>query len=269
MKEKWRKNIFMKPKGKMSIIIMYGLVVLVSIMFIMVMHNKYKGIAAEESNRYNGNNKRKVLSPNERKELEKKIKEYVDNFFKKEVENVSWIKSKLVMGSKNPKIVVIEFSDFECPFCRAFAMSLRQVYEKYKEDVQIIFKHFPLSSGCNKYVNLNMHPYACDLAYASMCAYKYKKFKKFYDIVTSIRDRINDNSIVKILKNIKMNNNKYERCMSKYGKEIEEYVLKDVEDGMKIKISATPTIFINGRKIEGFVPPVILDIIFRRILSKE
>jgi protein-disulfide isomerase len=55
--------------------------------------------------------------------------------------------------------------------------------------------------------------------------------------------------------------------MSKYGKEIEEYVLKDVEDGMKINISATPTIFINGRKIEGFVPPVILDIIFRRILS--
>ena len=57
--------------------------------------------------------------------------------------------------------------------------------------------------------------------------------------------------------------------MKESKREIEKYISDDIEDGMKINITATPTIFINGRRIEGFVPPIILDEIFKWILEKE
>ena len=261
------RSIFMKPKGRTSVIIMYALMTFIGAMIVWVLDAKYShkyGIIAKEIERNGGKVKKKS-----RDELEAKIKEYVNNFFTKKVEDVSWIKSELVMGSKNPKIVLIEFSDFECPFCRAFAMSLRKVYEKYKDELQIVFKHFPLSTDCNPHLTLNMHPYACELAYASMCAHKYGKFEEFYNLATNIQNEIGDNTYMNILNSIGITKKDYISCMKESKREIEKYISDDIEDGMKINITATPTIFINGRRIEGFVPPIILDEIFKRILKKE
>lgn len=77
-----------------------------------------------------------------------------------------------VEGAKNPKVYLIEYSDFQCPYCKMFTPSLSQALTEYKDTVALVYRHFPLES---------IHPYARGLAEGSECANDQSKFWEFHD----------------------------------------------------------------------------------------
>lgn len=79
-----------------------------------------------------------------------------------------------VKGAKNPKVYLIEYSDFQCPYCKMFIPSITQALTEYKDSVAVVYRHFPLES---------IHPYARSLAEGSECANDQGKFWEFHDNV--------------------------------------------------------------------------------------
>ncbi len=79
-----------------------------------------------------------------------------------------------ITGAKKPKVTLIEYSDFECPFCQRFHPTVKQLLEKYPDDVAVVFRHFPLES---------IHPNARGYAVASECAAEQGKFWEFTDSI--------------------------------------------------------------------------------------
>lgn len=81
-------------------------------------------------------------------------------------------KNDHIMGAKKPKVTLIEYSDFECPFCQRFHPTIKQIAAKYPNDVAVVYRHFPLES---------IHPNARGYAVASECAGQQGKFWEFAD----------------------------------------------------------------------------------------
>ncbi len=79
-------------------------------------------------------------------------------------------------GAKNPKVTLIEYSDFQCPYCQQFNTSVQQALNEYSDKLMVVFRHFPLES---------IHPYARSLAEGSECAGQQEKFWEFHDAVFS------------------------------------------------------------------------------------
>jgi len=81
-----------------------------------------------------------------------------------------------VEGAKSPKVYLIEYSDFQCPYCKAFDATIQQALSDYKDKLAVVFRHFPLES---------IHTYARGLAEGSECAAEQGKFWEFHDTVFS------------------------------------------------------------------------------------
>ena len=147
-------------------------------------------------------------------------------------------------GKKDAGVTIVEFSDFQCPFCSRGAEIVTQIKKKYGGKVKIAFKHFPLP----------MHHDARAVAEASMCVHEQNadKFWSFHDLVFKNQDKLDKASLEKFVKDVKADVKKYNECMD--SKKFADYVKKDMEYGEKIGVKSTPTFFVNGQLISGAVP---------------
>jgi protein-disulfide isomerase len=144
-------------------------------------------------------------------------------------------------GPDDAKITIVEFADFQCPYCQASSYVIRQVVNEFGSDVRFVFRHFPI-----EYV----HPLAPALALASMCANEQGKFwpihDRFFQHQESIADR---NDIDLQAQAVGLNMRDYNNCM--LAKRWEEAINKDLSDAIQLGGRGTPTWLVNGKKIEG------------------
>jgi len=155
-----------------------------------------------------------------------------------------------IRGDVNAPITIIEYSDFECPFCQRFHPTLLQVLDAYKGDVQWVFRHFPLTS---------IHPNAQKLAEGSECAAELggnKAFWAYADAVFATSDYTNE-SLAAIAKNIGINSTKFSDCLT--SGRYTQYVQTVAEAGLAAGVNGTPGSFIigkngHGQLISGAVP---------------
>lgn len=148
-----------------------------------------------------------------------------------------------IRGNKNAKITIMEFSDYQCPFCSRFHDTMKQVMAKYPNQVRWVFKHFPLES---------IHPYAKKAAMAAECAGEQNKFWEYTDEIYANQQSLNDQYLSTAAKNIGLNTSKFESCLSS-----EKYASKvnaDLQQGQAYGVRGTPGSFINGQTIPGAVP---------------
>jgi uncharacterized membrane protein len=85
------------------------------------------------------------------------------------------------VGPADAPVTVVEFSDFQCPFCRLGAFNLNAAMNGHPGKVRMVFRNFPLDSACNRTVEQAMHPLACDAAKAAVCSQKQGKFQAVYE----------------------------------------------------------------------------------------
>jgi protein-disulfide isomerase len=165
-----------------------------------------------------------------------------------------------IYGKKGASVTVIEFSDFQCPFCSRAAETVTQLKKKYGNKIQLAFKHFPLP----------MHHDARPASEASMCVNDQgvDKFWKFHDAAFKNQDKLDKASLEKYAKESGADVKKFNECLE--AKKYASFVQKDLEYGEKIGVKSTPTFFINGQIVSGAVPiETFSDIIDEELSNKK
>ena len=160
-----------------------------------------------------------------------------------------------VTGGKDAKVTIIEFSDFQCPFCAKGADVLKEIKKKYGNKVKIAFKNFPLP----------FHNHAEQAAVAGLCANEQGSefFWKMHDAMFASQDSLDTEGLKKTAKKIGLKMDGFEKCLSenKYLAQVKA----EMEEGKKVKVKSTPTFFINGKLINGAQP---MDV-FSEIIDEE
>lgn len=156
------------------------------------------------------------------------------------------------LGNEKAKVTVVEFSDFQCPFCRSFWRdSLPQIKKEYIGigKIKFVYRDFPLS----------FHPGAEPAAEGASCAREQGKFWEFHDKIFEEQDKRGQGTIQFTASDVKkwagqvgLDVAKFNQCLD--SEKYKEEVAKDVADGTAAGVSGTPTTFINGRSLVGAQP---------------
>lgn len=158
-------------------------------------------------------------------------------------------------GGADAKVTIVEFSDFQCPFCAKGAELMDQVKKKYGNKVKIAFKNYPLP----------FHTHAKDAAHASLCAHEQKAeaFWKMHDAMFGDQTKLSREDLKASAKKIGINAEDFDKCMAsnKFMAAIEA----DVEQGKELGVQSTPTFFVNGQLVQGAYPIEV----FSEIIDKE
>jgi protein-disulfide isomerase len=146
-------------------------------------------------------------------------------------------------GPANAAITLVEFADFECPFCGGLYPTLKLVEKSYPDKIRFVFREFPLT---------NMHPHAQKAAEAAMCANEQGKFWEMHDSMYSNQAQLEVPALKQRAAVLKMNVGTFITCLD--SGRMADVVKKDQDDARKSGVSSTPTMFINGRLLSGNQP---------------
>jgi len=146
-------------------------------------------------------------------------------------------------GPADAPVTIVEFSDFECPFCRALFPTLERIEADYKDKLRVVYLQFPLAT---------MHTHARKAAEASLCAYEQNKFWPFHDAMFNDQQNLSVNDLKQKAKDLSLDMKAFNTCLDS-GKYLSE-IQSDMEEGVRVGISGTPAIFINGRLLIGAQP---------------
>src|SRR3989344_238781 len=153
--------------------------------------------------------------------------------------------SDIKIGPTDAKVKIVEFSDFQCPFCKAFHPSIKKVIEEYREEVLYVYKHLPLS----------FHSQAENAALASECANEQNKFLAYADKLFEEQDNWGKSEGTQNFKTyasqIKLNTLQFNQCLD--SKKYQEKINKDIKEAANFGVSGTPGTFINDRFESGAV----------------
>ncbi|MBI4411668.1 MAG: DsbA family protein, partial [Deltaproteobacteria bacterium] len=153
-------------------------------------------------------------------------------------------------GTPNAPVTIIEFSDFQCPYCRVAAANLKPSLAEYKKEVVFYFANYPLDSSCNPNITRPMHTVACTAAKAVLCAEREGKFWSYHDKVFENQKKLSKEMLLQIAESLEMNKEAFVQCLE--SEEINAKVKQDIELGTKLDVHGTPSIFINGRSFPAW-----------------
>lgn len=143
------------------------------------------------------------------------------------------------LGPKDATVTIIEFSDFQCPYCRRVQPALKQLLQEYPEAVKLVFRDFPLR---------NIHPQAQKAAEASQCAAEQQRFWPYHDKLFAVEDLLPQN-LKQYAQELGLDTTQFNACLDsgKYAEEVE----RDLQDGLTAGVNATPSFFVNGQPMAG------------------
>jgi predicted DsbA family dithiol-disulfide isomerase len=157
-----------------------------------------------------------------------------------------------VKGSANPRVTIVEFSDFECPFCNQVQGTLKQILESYGKDVRLVFKHLPLEG----------HQNSLPAARAAYCAAEQDRFWQFHDALFSARD-LSPPALEQIAKDLGLAPARFQTCLN--SEQSRAAIVKDLEAAKLFRIDSTPSFIVNGKLIKGALS--FAD--FQKIIEQE
>lgn len=160
------------------------------------------------------------------------------------------------IGPKNAKVTVIEFSDFECPFCKRSQEVNKRLRDKYKDKIQWVFRDFPL----------DFHENAMYAHMAANCAIPQDKYWEFFDIIFENTGNLEKNNVDYLATKAGLDKTKYNECMKDEEKLIAE-IHADMAEGQKFGVTGTPAFFINGIFVSGALPFESFDEIIKKELE--
>jgi len=144
-----------------------------------------------------------------------------------------------VLGPADAPVTLVEFSDFQCPYCAAAVPQIAAVLKTYPKQVKLIFKQYPLET----------HSQAALAAAAALAAQKQGKFWQMHDAMFANRDNLSRQNLLALAQKIGLDMKRFESDLN--STEVRETIIRDVQDGDKAGVQGTPTLFINGQRYNG------------------
>jgi len=166
------------------------------------------------------------------------------------IENAPW------RGGKNAPVTIVEFSDFECPYCASANNTLRQLLQEYGDRIKIVYKHLPLSE---------LHAQAQNLAVAGVCAYQQDNqvFWRFHDWVFANNRGLSLGKIKDMAAKLGIDRAFFDQCIE--ASEARALVNKDLKEAERLGFNATPAFLVNGIVLNGAQPIKT----FRQLIEAE
>jgi len=156
-------------------------------------------------------------------------------------------------GDAKAPVTIVEWSDFQCPFCNRVGPTLAQIEEEYGDEVAIAFKHLPLS----------IHPKARGAHIASEAAHRQGKFWEMHDKIFENQRDMNPESFVRYAGELGLDVDRFEKDVA--SAEVKAKVDADSAQASKLGVTGTPAFFINGRFLSGAQPFPS----FKKIIDEE
>lgn len=147
------------------------------------------------------------------------------------------------LGPVDAPVTLVEFSDFQCPYCARLAPVVKKIAGEYPDRVRVVFRQFPLRS---------IHPHAQKAAEASLCAFDQGRFWEMHDALFGDIKKLGPKDLTDRARKLNLDPEAFGRCLEsgKYAATVQQ----DLEDGMVAGVSGTPAVFINGRTLKGSKP---------------
>ena len=159
-----------------------------------------------------------------------------------------------VRGNAKAKVMIVEFSDFQCPYCRQVQSTLQTVLIKHEGEVALAFRDMPVPQ---------LHPMALGAAEAARCALEQGKFWEYHDLLFADQGTLDKNGLETRAQKLQLDEKQFDACLAseKYKAQIQQ----DSQEGMRAGVSGTPGFFINGIFISGAQQ----EATFERIIQEQ
>jgi protein-disulfide isomerase len=160
-------------------------------------------------------------------------------------------------GKADAPVTVVEFSDFQCPFCLRVMPTLKELRTKYGDRMRLVWKDFPLTQ---------IHPQAFVAAQAGNCAREQGKFWEYHDKLFGNQSSLQPDSLKKYAADAGLDTAKFNQCLdsSKYEARVQDALAA----GGRLGISSTPTVYVNGRMINGAQPIEVFESVIDEELAR-
>ena len=159
-------------------------------------------------------------------------------------------------GPQEAKVKIVEFSDFQCPYCSMAAKAMDGVKKRFGDQVQVIYRNYPLP----------FHANARDAAIYGLCANQQQKFWPMHDKMFANQSKLDKKSLRSYASALGLDMKAFDKCSQ--STDVGKQVDADMQEGEKLGVAATPTLFINGRKYAGGLDEQDLDNAIQAALQK-
>ena len=157
------------------------------------------------------------------------------------------------LGPETAKVTIIEFSDFQCPFCKRAGPTLKQIHETYGDQVKIVWKNMPLS----------FHAKAPGAHRAAMAAHRQGKFWEMHDKIFADQRNLTQDRYIAYAKELGLDDEQFKKDLA--AEDTQKTLDADLKTAASVGVSGTPAFFINGRYLSGAQPFES----FKRIIDEE
>jgi protein-disulfide isomerase len=146
------------------------------------------------------------------------------------------------LGSADAEVTIVAFSDYQCPYCHRAQTTVEQVLDRYEGKVRLVHMDFPL----------NIHPGAIPAARAARCAGEQERFWEYHrDLLSQLTD-FSESDLKRRAAKLQLEEEPFATCLA--SDRYESVIDAGFREGQKLGVSATPTFFINGRRVMGALP---------------
>ena len=158
-------------------------------------------------------------------------------------------------GPTTAPLTIVEVSDFECPFCRRTAATLKELLALYPGQIRVVFRHFPLDQACNSLLTRPLHEHACEAARAAVCAAQ-RDPERFFALADKLfagdAADFSSEAITQAVAAVGLASPEFDACQK--GQAAADVVARDIRECNAAGVRGVPVLFINGRAVRGALP---------------
>jgi protein-disulfide isomerase len=161
------------------------------------------------------------------------------------------------LGPADAWVTVVEFGDFQCPYCAMAAFTVHEIASNWPDDVRVVFRHFPLTG---------IHEHAMSAAIAAECADEQGQFWKMYDALYADQSKLDDAGLLATATSLGLDVPTWQACIA--SDEARARVQSDLDLAGKLGVSGTPGFYVNGVSVEGAQPYDVFSSLIETELAK-
>jgi protein-disulfide isomerase/uncharacterized membrane protein len=152
-----------------------------------------------------------------------------------------------VFGNPSARVTVIEYADFECPFCQQLHPVVKGIAARYQQQIRFVFRHYPLDQACNRLLSRQMHPNACAAARAADCAGQQDRYWDMQDLLFDGKS-LTDRDLLRRAKQLRLDEAAFTDCLNH--PDTAERLVQRVDEARTFGLRGTPSLFVNGRPVD-------------------